>query len=286
MIELLVVIAVIAVLLAILVPVMSAAKERAQRAVCLSNLRQLTTAWIAYVDDHDGRIVYGRAGSDAYFGSYRIVQKAWLGPAFLTSENRSALLKAPNKGALWPYLQDIDIYRCPRWSGHFATYATVPAARGTLVEGTYQVTSIANTDDLIGKRIGATVLRLAKLTDISSPGAAERAVFLDQGTAPDSSDFYVYYLSPQWQGRLAPPTHHAKGMTLSMADGHAEYWKWKGRETAADLPRKAVSAYAGTGIRTVLIEDTQPKTEDGLYDLQRLQRITWGRLGYSVEESP
>ncbi len=30
----------------------------------------------------------------------------------------------------------------------------------------------------------------------------------------------------------------------------------------------------------------EPKTEDGLYDLQRLQRATWGRLGYSVESGP
>jgi hypothetical protein len=31
--------------------------------------------------------------------------------------------------------------------------------------------------------------------------------------------------------------------------------------------------------------DYEPKTEDGLYDLQRLQRTTWGRLGYPAEEN-
>ncbi|MHC4352206.1 MAG: prepilin-type N-terminal cleavage/methylation domain-containing protein [Planctomycetota bacterium] len=44
LIELLVVIAVIALLLALLIPALRAAKEQGQRAVCLSNLRQLTTA--------------------------------------------------------------------------------------------------------------------------------------------------------------------------------------------------------------------------------------------------
>ncbi len=32
--------------------------------------------------------------------------------------------------------------------------------------------------------------------------------------------------------------------------------------------------------------DYQPQTEDGLYDLQRVQRATWGRLGYSTVDSP
>jgi len=30
----------------------------------------------------------------------------------------------------------------------------------------------------------------------------------------------------------------------------------------------------------LLEADYEPQTEDGLYDLQRLQRATWGRLGY------
>ena len=63
LIELLVVIAIIALLMAILIPVASGARERGQRVVCLSNLRQLTMAWIAYADDHDGKIVDGTAFS-------------------------------------------------------------------------------------------------------------------------------------------------------------------------------------------------------------------------------
>jgi len=35
------------------------------------------------------------------------------------------------------------------------------------------------------------------------------------------------------------------------------------------------------GLFDELLEaDYEPQTEDGLYDLQRLQRATWGRLGY------
>jgi hypothetical protein len=68
-----------------------------------------------------------------------------------------------------------------------------------------------------------------------------------------------------------------------MADGHAEYWKWKGRETV-EMPRKLLPV--GSFFRSVLLEraDYEPQTEDGLYDLGRLQKATWGRLGYSVED--
>jgi prepilin-type processing-associated H-X9-DG protein len=130
-----------------------------------------------------------------------------------------------------------------------------------------------------GTRVGPTVLKLTRLTDILSPGAAQRAVFIDMGQTPTSSDFYVYYLYPKWKFFSAPPIRHGNGTTLSMADGHTEYWKWKGRETV-QMPRELFP------MRTVFAEllegwkDYEPQTEDGLYDLQRLQKATWGRLGY------
>ncbi|MCL5104950.1 MAG: type II secretion system GspH family protein [Armatimonadetes bacterium] len=55
LIELLVVIAVIAVLAAILFPVFATAKASAKRAKCISNLRQVAAAWLAYADDNNGR---------------------------------------------------------------------------------------------------------------------------------------------------------------------------------------------------------------------------------------
>ena len=32
-----------------------------------------------------------------------------------------------------------------------------------------------------------------------------------------------------------------------------------------------------------LTEDYEPQTEDGMYDLQRLQKGAWGRIGYTLE---
>jgi hypothetical protein len=56
-----------------------------------------------------------------------------------------------------------------------------------------------------------------------------------------------------------------------MADGHAEYWKWKGRETVEDVPQDLSHPPVFVYV---------PQTVDWLYELKRLQKATWGRLGY------
>jgi len=55
LIELLVVIAIIAILAAILFPVFAQARESARAASCKSNLKQIATGWMMYVQDYDER---------------------------------------------------------------------------------------------------------------------------------------------------------------------------------------------------------------------------------------
>src|SRR6266568_3148106 len=62
LIELLVVIAIIAILAAILFPVFAQARDRARSASCLSNLKQMGTAWMLYAQDYDEMFPFSMSG--------------------------------------------------------------------------------------------------------------------------------------------------------------------------------------------------------------------------------
>ncbi len=265
LIELLVVISIIALLMALLIPMLRTAREQSQRIVCLSNLKQFTLAWILYAEDNDENLVNGRARGP----SWDQWGRPWVDvPSFSTSDPNDASSRRP-AGALWAYLKDAGVYRCPRSRpGRPVTYAIVCAANGDSPDETREGL-------FRSKRIGRTVLWIRKLTDIVSSSAAKRAIFVDYGNSPAMGNaFQVHYAHPGWTlGGGIPFVHHNQGMTLSMADEHVEYWKWKGAETM-DMIRATLPGGSFTDGRF------EPQTEDGLYDLQRLQKATWGRLGY------
>ena len=86
LIELLIVIAIIGALAALLLPVLSSAKAKAQRAACLSNLHQLSLGVRMYSDDsHDaspspatpGRLPWNKM--DTLFPGYKALMKNYVG---------------------------------------------------------------------------------------------------------------------------------------------------------------------------------------------------------------
>ena len=282
LIELLVVIAIIALLLALIIPALRGARELGQRAVCLSNLKQLTLAWTTYAVEYDGKIVDGSAFSMHTIG--RLKLEGWVGQAFIPQPviDRAWLIAHNWKGALWPYIGNVDFYRCPRgWADHTVTYTTVVSMNGMNVEGTYVAAHKGSKIPECGKRVGSTVLKITRLTDIVSPGAGQRAVFIDKGQFVLGNDFFSYYLNPMWNVASPPPKHHRDGVTLSMADGHTEYWKWKGRETT-NIPLQLSSLRGDLFCEVLKGGDYEPQTKAGMYDRQRLQNATWGRLGYTL----
>lgn len=103
LIELLVVIAVIAILAAILFPVFTTAQESGRRARCVTQLRQLASAAIAYADDFSGR--YVPAARDTYAENLQ----RWHG-----SRTNARQDFDPSKGPLWKYFaRSGGLKQCP-----------------------------------------------------------------------------------------------------------------------------------------------------------------------------
>src|SRR5882724_3016993 len=127
LVELLVVIAVLAVVVAMLLPALGKARQKARSSQCLNNLRQLTIAWKMYPDDNNGKLVpngdeYNQpasltdpaglpGGRLAQWCPGRQDQQAMLSPDPVNGMNiGEAWIKM---GLLYPYVNTTAIYKCP-----------------------------------------------------------------------------------------------------------------------------------------------------------------------------
>ena len=116
LVELLVVVSIIALLVAILLPSLRAARESARRAACLSNLRQLSMGALAYAGDFGGEFPYRGKDSDEgphtwYARNRQDNRSLWVGYiGDYTMEDGSELFWCPSNP--WPFDQ---LYPGQRW---------------------------------------------------------------------------------------------------------------------------------------------------------------------------
>ena len=138
LIELLVVIAIIAILAAILLPVLEQAQMKSKTTVCLNNMHELGLAVPMYASDNNDQMVFcnwdgaGEIGNGGY-------PKGWLythqnnngggtaGPPFpglYTQGGRlsKTMPSAYTTGALWDYVKQVKSYWCPMMNTNPGTF--------------------------------------------------------------------------------------------------------------------------------------------------------------------
>ena len=223
LIELLVVIAVIAILAAILLPTLSAARERARGLICLSNTHQLEFAWELYADDHNGQLPDNLVMTE--FGSRTNIN--WVNNVMTwdtSSDNTN--LATITEASLGPYAQrQTSIYRCPSdhalstvqraagWTARIRSYS-MNAMVGDVGQFTASGININNPD----------YVQFFKITQIPHP--SEIFVFLDEH--PDSiDDGYFINRAYSWQWRDLPASYHNGAAAFSFADGHSDLHRWR-----------------------------------------------------------
>jgi len=210
LVELLVVIAVIAILAGLLLPVLSSAKNRSRRAICLNNQRQLDLGWQMYADENSGNLA----------------SNAWAFRSGLATESPSNSWVTGNTGldtntatitdgSIYNYVKNIQTYRCP--ADRSLVFATsMPVLRS------YSLSCFMGGPPADTTLYG--VQPLSRLNQIKN--ASQALTFVEEDNTTIDDGHFLY--STAIQNWLNLPTWvHQNGTVLVFADGHGEFWKWQ-----------------------------------------------------------
>lgn len=221
LVELLVVIAIIALLMGILMPALSRARDQAQTIACRSNLKNLALGWTMYVDDNEGNLIEGETSDDS-----KPLLTGWVKYAmgseidFVDREKEGI-----KNGNLWPYIRNLDVYNCP------ADRAMKDHAGETTDIKKALFRSYAIPGGMNGNHSQYELgVEVKKFMNIKAP--ATKYIFVEEDHVGLNSNWGSWILDPKgkkWHDGMAI-LHHKKAC-LAFADGHAEIHTWVDKST-------------------------------------------------------